>query len=276
MSVNYVKYIVTGPEAHLEPIMALLINMAPFDSFEEKKESLEGYLPANQRSPELDNRIAELLARFNSKLSVEEVPDQNWNARWEASFTPVDVGKFCRVRADFHPATENVKYDVVINPKMSFGTGHHETTYMMIKMMEGLFMKKTKVLDYGCGTGVLAILASKMGAQTVDAVDIEEQAFYNAIENNQLNNVFNVQVFKGNLNAIADTEYDVILANINRNVILNSLAALREKLNKRGCLIISGVLKEDESLIMQAISDNRFTVDEKEEKGDWLCMKLWY
>lgn len=273
---NFLNYKITLGTANSDIVLAMLMEAGDFDSFEETEEGLEAYISVESQNEQLKQRVTELAKQFSFTFTIVSVPQKNWNEQWEASFQPVDVGSFCRVRAEFHPADPSKKFDLVINPKMAFGTGHHETTFMMIKMMKDLFLKDKTVLDFGSGTGILAILASKMGAQSVDAVDIEAAAFENGIENTQLNDVFNVQVIQGDLNAVISTGYDCILANINRNVILNSLSALRSKLDKRGCLLISGILKQDEALILAEAKKNRFTVDGRLEKGDWICIKLLY
>ncbi len=270
---NYTRYRIKAEPQIVEILLAFL-NELPFDSFEETDEGLGAYLASSAGMIEVEENLKKLQTSYNFEFSVEDIPNRNWNAEWEASFQPVKVGKFCGVRADFHPPMPNVKYDLVINPKMAFGTGHHETTYMMIQMMQGLSFKGAKVLDYGCGTGILAILAAKLGASVVDAVDIEAEAYQNTLENAQINYVDTIQAIHGTLDNILDAEYDVILANINRNVIIESFPAMHQKLRRNGVLLISGILQKDIEMLREHIRAYRFTLDEKLERGGWACLKL--
>ncbi len=265
---------ITAVSDQNEVIIAMLSELLPFEAFEEKEDQLEAYLEKGIRPAEIEEELQELARKWNFAYSWQALPDKNWNEAWEAAFQPVAVDDFCLVRADFHPGDPKKRYDIIINPKMAFGTGHHETTYLMIRMMSSFDLDGKKVLDYGCGTGILAILASKMGAQEVDAVDIEAAAFENTLENAQINNVFNVRAIHGDLEAVIEGQYDLILANINRSVILASLARLQQKLNKSGHLLISGILLQDEPLLEAALKKNKFTVVRRLEKGEWLCMKV--
>ena len=253
--------------------LAFLSNLA-FDAFEEKEGEISAFCPAEHATPELDEQLGNLRAQVAFKYERQLIPHQNWNAVWEENFTPIIVDTFCGIRADFHPALTNVKYEIRINPKMAFGTGHHATTRMMIQMMKDLPLQKSKVLDFGSGTGILAILAAKLGALLIDAVDIEKPAYENAIENCQLNDVDVVQVYLGGLEAVLDSGYDVILANINRNVILDSLDTLYKKLKRSGILLISGILQADEELVLTSAKTVGFTIDEKKRLDKWSCISL--
>ena len=199
---------------------------------------------------------------------------------WESNFEPIQIDDFVAVRADFHPPTvdekgnQSVQFDLVINPKMAFGTGHHETTYMMMQLMRDINFEGKKVLDYGCGTGILAILASKLKAEYLEAVDIEAASFENTVENCKINEVQNVKAFEGTLEVIDASDFDIILANINRNVILDSLFSLKNKLNTEGVLLISGFLKEDETVMKEAVIKNGFKIINTIQRGNWLCMRL--
>lgn len=270
---NYWQYRITTEPRYVEMLLAFFGEL-PFDTFEETDSGFNAYLPAKEDETTIEAQLQEIRARFPFEYQKEQLPYRNWNAEWEANFQPVKVDNFCGIRADFHPSMTDVKYQIVINPKMAFGTGHHDTTYMMIKAMRSLAFKGAKVLDYGTGTGILAILASKMGASIIDAVDIEREAYDNTLENAQINNVDNIQVYHGTLDNILDNGYDVILANINRNIILDSLATLTEKIKRNGVLLISGILKEDAPIMETFADDFRFTVDERYYRGDWACLKL--
>ena len=169
--------------------------------------------------------------------------------------------------------SDNIDHELLINPKMAFGTGHHETTFLMMQRMADINFQGKKVLDYGCGTGILAILASKLGANPIDAVDIEEPSYHNTIENAQFNKVENINSIWGTLDHITASNYDIILANINRHVILNSLETLFEKLTINGHLLLSGILEEDGDLVLAAAKNAGFYMYQKHQRGNWLC--LW-
>ena len=267
------QYKFTVDQIQQDILLAFLSDL-PFDAFEEKEGEILAFCPANQSIPELDANLGNLREQVAFKYEKQLIPYQNWNAVWEENFTPIIVDNFCGIRADFHPSITIVKYEIRINPKMAFGTGHHATTRMMIQMMKDLPMRKGKILDFGSGTGILAILAAKMGALLIDAVDIEKPAYENAIENCQLNDVDVVQVYLGGLEVILDSGYDIILANINRNVILDSLKALYNKLKRSGILLISGILQEDEELVLKAAKEVGFTIDEKKRLDKWSCISL--
>lgn len=257
-----------------QDILLAFLSTLPFDAFEEKKGEILAFCPANHATPELEAQLGNLLSQVAFKYERQLIPYKNWNAVWEENFTPIIVDKFCGIRADFHPSISNVKHEIRINPKMAFGTGHHATTRMMIQMMKDLPLQNSKVLDFGSGTGILAILAAKMGALLIDAVDIEKPAYENAIENCQLNDVDVVQVYLGGLEVVLDSGYDVILANINRNVILDSLNTLYKKLKRSGILLISGILQEDEELVLNSAKSVGFTIDEKKRLDKWSCISL--
>ena len=218
----------------------------PFDAFQESEAGLFAYLAAGADPDEVEARLAQLPDGIGTPYQKELLPSQNWNALWESNFNPVQVGEFCGIRATFHPPFRNVRHELVIQPKMAFGTGHHETTFMMVGLMENLPFQDREVFDFGCGTGILAILAAKLGAASVDAVDIEAAAVENTLENARVNQTSDqIKVFHGDLDAVPFRTYDFILANINRNVILGTLPALYQRLRDGGMLLISGILDAD-------------------------------
>lgn len=271
---EYIQYQLVV-ESKLREILIAFLGEMPFDTLEETENGLNAYLPAALYEEAIDQKIQELTHQFRFKWQKKHIPAQNWNALWESNFQPIQIGHFCGIRASFHPPFSKVKHEIIINPKMAFGTGHHETTFMMIQMMQPLNFKNAKVLDFGCGTGILSILASFMEAIMIDAVDIEEASYENTIENVQVNNAHNIHAYQGTLDAIIDSRYDFILANINRNVILKSLSTLYDKLDMRGCLLISGILKTDENVVTQQAKSIGFTLDEVIRKGEWVCLKFY-
>ena len=258
----------------LTEILMAFLGQLPFDSFEETDFGLNAYIVSESFTDDLKQALGTLQEQFTFTYTAEKVVPQNWNALWEASFQPIKVDDFCGIRADFHAPLENVQHELVINPKMAFGTGHHETTYMMIQLMRDLDFDGKYVFDFGCGTGVLAILAAKLEAKTIEAVDIELPSYMNTIENASINEVSNINAVHGALDAIQQTDFDIILANINRNVILESLATLYNKLKTNGILLISGVLIEDQQKVKEAGVQNGFKIGQSLEKGEWSCFEL--
>ncbi|MBK8705536.1 MAG: 50S ribosomal protein L11 methyltransferase [Saprospiraceae bacterium] len=264
---NYYQYTFVIAETYRDILLAMLSEL-PFDTFEETPEGLHAFIP----EPDTDQaaiaaQLLEWQQQWPFQYEVTFIPAQNWNAVWEANFQPIVVDDFCGVRADFHEPSQGVEYELVINPKMAFGTGHHETTYMMMQAMRSLPLAGARVLDYGCGTGILAILAAKMGASLVDAVDIEEESAANSIENARLNQTPDIKVFHGTLDAVGQGPYDVILANINRNVILESLPALYAMTASPGVLLISGVLQTDEDMVTAQAESLGFRKTEHWHRG---------
>ena len=180
------------------------------------------------------------------------------------------VGDFVGVRAEFHPPFEGVQFDLMIHPRMAFGTGHHATTFLMMERMEQLDMTRGKVFDYGCGTGILAILAKKLGATDIDAVDIELAATENTLVNMQANNVDGIDIYTGTLDVVPPTTYQIILANINRNVILASLEALYQRIEKGGDLLVSGILLKDQHKVEEAAALHGWQLLDSRSKDGWL------
>ncbi len=265
------RYTIQPKDLNTEIALAYL-SALDFYAFEEGKEGILAY--TTQKVEDTKAALEDLKSQFDFEYSVEEIPYKNWNAVWESNFDEVVVSDFCGIRADFHEPVKGVKYEIVITPKMAFGTGHHETTFMMIQSMEQIDFKGKKVLDYGCGTGILAILAAYLGAKEIDAVDIEIESYKNTLEHAQLNRVNNIHAIHGTLDDISTNDYDVILANINRNVILESLKALYHKLTKGGYILFSGVLLKDESFVIKKAREVGFVFLSKMTKGDWSCFVM--
>ncbi len=269
---DYHQYSISTDPAQNEILIALLSHL-PFDTFEEVATGFNAFLPQGNNETEVEAELAELQLRFNFQFEKTHIPGQNWNEIWESNFHPVIVGKFCGIRADFHQPLVGMEHELVINPKMAFGTGHHETTFSVIEIMQRIQFKGANVLDYGCGTGVLAILASRLGAASVQAVDIEIESYRNTVENSEVNGVRNVQAFHGILSDVPGNDFDVILANINRNVILDSLAPLFKLLKPAGLLVVSGFVLDDEQLMEESLQEQGLTILETKRKNNWLAMK---
>jgi ribosomal protein L11 methyltransferase len=269
---DYYKFAIQCPAASSEILLALF-SLQPFEMFEENDEGFDAFLPTHALDAVVESYVGDLQKQHEFSFVKTLIPGQNWNRLWESNFEPVVVGDFCGIRADFHQPLQQVAHEIVINPKMAFGTGHHETTFMVIQHMQGIDFTGKRVLDFGCGTGVLAILASKLGATEVDAVDIGEQSFLNTRGNAAGNGVSNVHAIHGTLKDVPDGRYGIILANINRNVILDSLPTLSERLLPGGCLVTSGILLADEQIVVAAQEKAGFETTEILKKNNWLSIK---
>ena len=271
---DYYRYdILTGEET--AQILVAYLSEAPFDTFEDNDTGIAAYLPARTDVAEAETLLAELQEQFEFSWSKTFIPGQNWNEIWESNFHPVIVEDFCAVRADFHAPIAGVQHELVINPKMAFGTGHHETTWMCLRALRNLPCHDARLLDYGCGTGVLAILAAKLGAANVEAVDIEDESYRNTLENSEINGVSaQITARCGTLDAVEGRGFDGILANINRNVILDSLPRLAELLKPGGWLLVSGILEQDGPVVTEAAQQAGFVPGESAQRGNWLCIRF--
>ncbi|NPA37275.1 MAG: 50S ribosomal protein L11 methyltransferase [Chlorobi bacterium] len=236
------------PEAR--EILTAQLGESGFESFVDTDNGFEAYIPSNLFSK---NILDDLFVPFgNIKISTktESIKEQNWNKTWEENFfNPIIIDNEVMIRGSFHHKKENIKYDIVIDPKMAFGTGHHETTSLMMKFILEEDMNGKRVLDMGCGTGILSILCSMRGASQVTGIDIEEWAYNNAIENCEKNNINNVKIIHGDAGSIETEPYDIILANINRNILLNDIGKYATSLKKDGKLILSGFYENDLNII---------------------------
>ncbi len=270
---DYNKYTLTVNPKEQEWIIGHL-GVLPFEAFEERTGEIDAYLSSAENHVLIDKALKDLQSRYQFDIHREVVKNQNWNALWESNFHPIHIGNFCCVRAPFHPPDTSVRYEILIEPKMAFGTGHHETTYMMIQLMENLKYKEKIVLDYGCGTGILGILSSLMGALSVDAVDIDEWAVENSLENAERNNCTNLHIEKGTIDLVAGRSYDIILANINRNVILQTLSIMASLLKTGGQLLISGFLNSDRTQIVGEAEKTGLQITNMLTKGEWCAMIL--
>lgn len=250
-------------------LIAELSNIG-FDGFEEEGDSLKAFIHANGFDEKSMNEISE---KSNIPFIKSVIGETNWNAVWESNFQPVVVDDFVAVRADFHEPIKNVKHEIIITPKMSFGTGHHATTAMMMRQMQDLDFTDKKVFDFGTGTGILAILAEKLGAKEIIAVDNDEWSIVNARENISRNNCRHIQLIKVD-SIVDDQSYDIILANINKNVLIDNLYALVNQLSPGGSLLLSGLLVEDEVDILAAGGKFSLILRGKSVQDNWICLKF--
>lgn len=270
---NYIQYtfLVTPPEPGSDILIANIADMG-FDSFETNEKGFIAYIPE-----ELDSAVdlSELkFEDFSYSFSTQKMAQVNWNEEWEKNFSPVIVNDDCIIRAPFHQLEKKYKYDIVIMPKMSFGTGHHDTTWLMCKNMLETDFKDKSVFDMGSGTGVLAILAKKLGATTIVGNDIDDWSVENAIENCAVNDCKDIKIIKGDGDLLdaGKTQYDVILANINKNVLKTYLPRLSAALKQGGFLFISGFFKTDCEELITLASSYYFKLNKQEVKNDWATL----
>jgi ribosomal protein L11 methyltransferase len=271
--VNYIEIKCEKPSSE-EQLDILIADMADlgFESFTEEEDYLLAYIPENEYVNKLLSENAYLMQqKAEGKLAVKLIEDQNWNAIWESSYDPVVIDNRCRIRAPFHPADNSMKFDIVIHPKMSFGTAHHETTALIISMLLHEEIAGLKVLDMGCGTGVLAILSVLKGAQSAVAIDFDEWAYNNTIENVALNNISNIDVKLGDASVLGNESFILILANINKNVLLKDMQSYTQVLEKEGRIIFSGFYKSDLDDIKTVAEKNGLTYQSHNEKNNWVA-----
>ncbi|GAA3571223.1 50S ribosomal protein L11 methyltransferase [Snuella lapsa] len=261
----------------LQPGTEILIaelGYAGFESFVETEEGLTAYIQKEEWNDAILNDIQILnSSEFTIEYNFNEIEQVNWNSEWEKNFTPIMVDGICSVRAPFHESVA-VQYDIVIEPKMSFGTGHHETTHMMIQhILKNDFTNKS-VLDMGCGTGVLAILTEKRGATSVDAVDYDNWCYLNSVENVERNSCKHITVIEGDASVLKGKKYDIIIANINRNILLSDMSAYVACLNKNGLLFLSGFYDDDIPVIKEACEAHLLKFEEKLQRNNWVALKF--
>lgn len=257
------------PEVDSDMLIAMLANIG-YDGFEETGAELLAYIEESRYSKDELSVIADAL---NVQYDTEVVAAQNWNAVWESNFQPVVVNDFCTIRAHFHDIKVTTPYEIIITPKMSFGTGHHATTQLMITLMKDIPFTGASVLDFGSGTGVLAIMAELLGATKILAIDNDEWCVENAIENAARNNCKHIAVELGSsLDEVSVNSNDVVLANINRHILLQYMADLYSVTRKGGKLLMSGLLQEDESIIKDAAEKEGFDFEKIIEQDGWIAL----
>ncbi len=251
-----------------------------YDSFTEDDEygAFDAYINADlfdeQALLDLKKQLEEYEPAVTYSFSSQELPDKDYNEEWERQHQPVLVDGFCWVRAPFHPHRDDVKYEIVIEPKMSFGTAHHATTYLMLSLLEQEEVAGRTVLDMGSGTGVLAILAAKKGASYVEAIDVDEWAFRNASENFEHNGV-NVNAILGDASALtADKHFDVILANINRNILLHDMSSYAKVLNTNGSMLLSGFYEHDVDILRDKAEQFGLRLVQQRTRDGWTALRF--
>lgn len=271
---QYIKVEIAVNESAQERVMAELLVIG-FDSFAEHDTFLEAYV---EKALFNETELKEVLNEIDSTYTYvfADMPNINWNEEWEKNFEPLVIANKCYVRASFHPYRPEFEYEVVINPKMSFGTGHHATTSLMLEYELETNLQDKIMIDAGCGTGILSILAQKKGAQKIFAFDIEDWAFENLIENCNLNGCDRIQTGQGTITEIISPEIqvDILLANINKNVLLSEMDEYYKRLLPKGLLFLSGFYEEDIQDILTRAETAGFKKESFKVKDRWVSMKL--
>lgn len=273
---NYIEL-----EVSVTPVITgreILISELADAGFESFTESEKGFLAYISKELYNENAINSTLDFFKNEFSIQvitkEIPSENWNKEWESNFHPIEVEDQLLIRAPFHGTDPKYRFEVIIQPQMSFGTGHHETTWLMSKRLLEKDVNNKKVLDMGCGTGILAILAEKKGADSVFAVDIDDWAYENSLENVKMNNCHRVIVEKGGSACIKGKIFQVILANINLNVLLTDMTNYINALENKGIILFSGIFSTDLSQLREKAENSGLTFVSKEEKNNWLVVEF--
>jgi len=273
---NYIEVSLTACEPVDENVEIISAYLGDF-GFEgtAEDEAIKAYIAEGEKTlDEIKTIIDELIEKqlCFEHYTIDVIKPKNWNEEWEKNFEPIDVDGICHVRAPFHPKTD-AQYDIVIEPKMSFGTGHHETTHMMIQHLLEIDVTGLKTLDMGCGTAILAILAEMKGAKPIDAIDIDNWCYLNSIENAERNNCKNITVYEGDAALLNDKKYDLIIANINRNILLNDMQSYVDCLNPKGIILFSGFYQEDIPFIDASCVEKGLTYVKKLERNNWVSLK---
>jgi ribosomal protein L11 methyltransferase len=245
---NYYQVAIPVTDTGIRELLIAQLAEIGYEGFEETDDQLQAFIPEHQFS---DTALSDLLSEYGITYSKSIILKQNWNTLWESNFDPVQVDDFVGVRAGFHLPFDHVQHEIIITPKMSFGTGHHATTYMVMQLMRALDFHGKVVFDFGTGTGILAILAEKLGATAVLAADNDDWCIENATENISINSCNCIEIQKVN-NARQNKKFDIIIANINKNIILGNIPFLADALLPDGHILLSGLLREDEQDILNA------------------------
>ncbi len=264
-----------NPENPLMEIVMVELGELGFESFVDTEDGMLAYIQEtlfDEKSIQNMQIIKENPSLFS--YTFQKMEDKNWNEVWESNYDAVVINNRCGIRAPFHPENKDIEFDLVIMPKMSFGTAHHETTSNMIEFLLEENLKNKSVLDMGCGTSVLAILAAKLGARDVVAIDNDEWAYNNSLENIVMNNVPDIKVFLGDASLLPSMHFDVIIANINRNILLNDIQAYALSLNSNGVLLMSGFYEQDIPVIKEECAKYDITFERYISKNNWVAVRF--
>lgn len=265
---NYVQINIDVKGDDLQEIIIAILADNNYDGFETDENIVRAFIDEENYN---ETELKALLNNFQLSFTKNTIEKQNWNELWESNFSPVVVDNFVGVRAHFHSPLNNVEHEIIITPKMSFGTGHHATTFLVMQLMQEIdFVNKT-VFDFGTGTGILAIFAEKLQAKKLLAVDNDDWCIENSIENIENNNCTNITVCKAD-NAKTEESFDIIIANINKNIILENLEFLNFGAKKNAKIILSGLLIDDEKSILQATNNYDWQHKKRVDKNGWIAI----
>ena len=255
-------------------IVIALLSEHGFESFVENDNGITAYIQSQLFNPELFEQVIKISipnVQIDYKHSL--IKDQNWNETWEKNyFEPILIANKCLIKSTFHKNTPKAKFEILIDPKMSFGTGHHETTFLMIEEILELDLHGKTVLDMGCGTGILAILSAQKGAKDIYAIDIDEWSYNNSKENIKLNLIKNVTVELGDKKLIGNKYFNIIFANINKNILITDIPVYAANIHQGGKLLLSGFYKEDFDDINKIATANGLQLTNQREKNNWLML----
>ena len=270
---DFIELKVTVPPDFSDILIAELAEIG-FESFIDTPYGIDGYIQTEQFKV---HQVEEISQRYSGLTSVSytytTIERRNWNEEWEKSYEPIIIGNKCLVRASFHQSSAEYAYEIIVNPKMSFGTGHHETTALMLENQLSISHTNARVLDVGCGTGILAIMACKRGASRVDAFDIDEWAVENSRENVEINQCGNITIQRGTVREVKLAPvYDIVLANINRNVLLDEISTYATRLAPGGFLLVSGFYEKDIADIELVATTNGLNRLEQKVKQPWASL----
>lgn len=277
MRYSEVAFVLKNAEEWQKDLFIQELGSFGFDTFEDTESGFNAYIATEQLDlDQLDLLILGQPIGLSVQYSSREIEHQNWNQLWESNFQPLDILGKCYVRATFHPAKPEYEYEIVIDPKMAFGTGHHQTTSMMMKFLLEMDLEGKSLLDMGCGTGILAILAAKRGASPIFAVDYDDVCYDSTRENVLLNEISDVEIACGSVELIVGRKFDIIVANINRNILLDHLPQYAESCEKGGLLLLSGFFIEDDlSFLTEQAQVVGFELDAVFEDGKWAAARFF-
>ena len=268
---NFYELRIEVTDEDIREVLIARLSEIGYEGYEEIDEVLKAYIPEGDFS---EKKLHTLLNNYQLKYSQSIIKKQNWNLVWESNFEPVRVDDFVGIRAGFHPPFDKVAYEIIITPKMSFGTGHHATTHLVMQLMRELNFPGKSVFDFGTGTGILAILAEKLGARKIIAVDNDDWCIENASENIAINHCTQVGIEKAD-KFPGNKKFDIILANINRNILLDNMVGISKAIASGGDIILSGLLADDEKDMLTACLQNGLQHIRTVERNGWIAIRFY-